>query len=205
MPYPPPPFHQKWIFCSYFFTLPLYMTGELWTSLFFWHQDIRVTYFQSSALSFVLTHSQLLNIMILKFNCPVLLDLLGNIFPYCPAVGAVQKINSSSIDLPGRSVLRPPDFPRAQAIFHCISLLSSNYRYNTLSGTHSDKATYIQRDKEFRKKMKVKKGKNSFRQKTGKRQVLLLFYKNSWYLFTDSQIQIPPFLDIFQNSCFQIF
>ena len=25
---------------------------------------------------------------------------MGNIFPYCPAVGAIRKINSSSIDLP---------------------------------------------------------------------------------------------------------
>ena len=45
-------------------------------------------------------HSQLLNIIILKFKSPVLLNLLGNIFRYCPAVGAVQRINPSNIDLP---------------------------------------------------------------------------------------------------------
>ena len=49
-------------------------------------------------------HSHLLNIIILKCNSPVLLNLLGNIFPYCPAVGAIQRINSSNIDLPGRSM-----------------------------------------------------------------------------------------------------
>ena len=42
-----------------------------------------------------LQHSQLLNIIILKFNPPVLLNLLCNIFPYCPAVGAIRRINSS--------------------------------------------------------------------------------------------------------------
>ena len=50
-------------------------------------------------------HSQLLNIMILKFNSSILLNLQGIIFPYCPAVGAIQRINSSNIDLPGRSML----------------------------------------------------------------------------------------------------
>ena len=50
-------------------------------------------------------HSQLLNIIILKFNPPVLLNLLGNIFPHCPAVRAIQRINYSNIDLPGRSTL----------------------------------------------------------------------------------------------------
>ena len=50
-------------------------------------------------------HSQLLQIIILKFNPPVLLNLLGNIFPYCPAVKAIRRINSSSIDLPRRSML----------------------------------------------------------------------------------------------------
>ena len=50
-------------------------------------------------------HSQLLNTIILKFTSPVLLNLLGNIFPYCPAVEAILIINSSSIDLPGRSRL----------------------------------------------------------------------------------------------------
>ena len=46
-------------------------------------------------------HSQLLNIIILKFFSPVLLNLQGNMFLYCPAVKAIQKINSSSINLPG--------------------------------------------------------------------------------------------------------
>ena len=50
-------------------------------------------------------HSQLLNIIILKFYPPVLLNQLGNIFLYCPAVGAIRRINSSNIDLPGRSML----------------------------------------------------------------------------------------------------
>ena len=50
-------------------------------------------------------HSQVLNIIILKFNPPVLLNLLGNIFPYCPAVGPIRRINSYNIDLPGRSML----------------------------------------------------------------------------------------------------
>ena len=103
-------------------------------------------------------HSQVLNIIILKFNSPVMLNLMGNIFPYCPAVGAIWRINSSNIDLPGNQCwichweclycdlsreiqwniawalwkspgLRPQDFPWAQAIFHCISLLLSQYRY----------------------------------------------------------------------------
>ena len=52
-----------------------------------------------------LKYSQLLNIKILKFNSPVLLNLLSNNFPYCPAVGAIRRINSSNIDLPGRSIL----------------------------------------------------------------------------------------------------
>ena len=33
----------------------LCMTGELWTSSFFWHQDIRVTQLQSSAMTFIFT------------------------------------------------------------------------------------------------------------------------------------------------------
>ena len=49
--------------------------------------------------------SQLQNIIILTFNPPTLLNLLGNIFPYCPPVGAIPRINSSNIDLPGRSML----------------------------------------------------------------------------------------------------
>ena len=94
-------------------------------------------------------HSQLLKVIILKFNSPALLNLLGNIFPYCPAVGAIRRINSSNIDLQEgqcRSCnweclysdlswdirwniawdlvkslgLCPWDFPRAQAIFHRI-------------------------------------------------------------------------------------
>ena len=44
-------------------------------------------------------HSQLLKIIILKSNSPVLLNLPGNIFPYCPAVRAIRKINSSNIHL----------------------------------------------------------------------------------------------------------
>ena len=44
-------------------------------------------------------HSQLLNIIILKLNSSVLLNLLGNIFPYCPAVRAKRRINSSNICL----------------------------------------------------------------------------------------------------------
>ena len=46
-----------------------------------------------------ISHAQLLNIIILKFNSPVLLNLLGNIFPYCPAVGAIWRIKFSNIDL----------------------------------------------------------------------------------------------------------
>ena len=49
--------------------------------------------------------ASILNIIILKFYTPVLLNLLGNIFPYCPAVEAIRRINSSSIDFPGRSIL----------------------------------------------------------------------------------------------------
>ena len=104
-------------------------------------------------------HSQLLNFIILKFNFPVLLNILGNIFPYCPVVGAIGRINSSNIDLKeghcwscnweclyfdlsldiqwniawalGKYLrLCPRDFPRTQVIFHCISLLSSQYRFS---------------------------------------------------------------------------
>ena len=47
----------------------------------------------------------ILNIIILKFTSPVMLNLLGNIFPYCPAVESIQRINSSSINLTGRLLL----------------------------------------------------------------------------------------------------
>ena len=50
-------------------------------------------------------HSQLLNIIVLKFNSPILIILLGSIFPYCPAVKAIRRINSSSIDITGGSML----------------------------------------------------------------------------------------------------
>ena len=46
-----------------------------------------------------LSHSQLLNIIVLKLNSPVLLNLLGNIFLYCPAVGAIQRNTYFNIDL----------------------------------------------------------------------------------------------------------
>ena len=46
----------------------------------------------------------------MKFNSPVLLNLLGNIFLYCPAVAAIQRINIESI--------------------YCISLLLSQYRFS---------------------------------------------------------------------------
>ena len=39
-----------------------------------------------------LTHSQLLNNVILKFNFQALLNQLGHIFPYCPAVGPIRRI-----------------------------------------------------------------------------------------------------------------
>ena len=106
-----------------------------------------------------ISHSQLLNIIILKFNSPVLLNLMGNIFPYCPAVGAIRRIKSSNIDLQEGQcwscyweclycdssqdiqwniayafgkflVLRPWDFPWAQAILYRISLFSSQYRFS---------------------------------------------------------------------------
>ena len=44
-------------------------------------------------------NSQLLNIKILKFNSSVLLNQLGNIFPYCPVDRAIRRINYSNIDL----------------------------------------------------------------------------------------------------------
>ena len=50
-------------------------------------------------------HSQLLNISVSKFTSPVLLNLLGNILPYCTAVQEIRRTNSSSIDLLGRSML----------------------------------------------------------------------------------------------------
>ena len=50
-------------------------------------------------------HSQLLHMIKLKFTPPVLLNLLCSIFHYCPALKAIQRFNSSSIDFPGRSML----------------------------------------------------------------------------------------------------
>ena len=50
-------------------------------------------------------HCQLLNILIFKFNTPVLLNQLGIIFPYCPVDRAIRRIDSFSIDLPGRLML----------------------------------------------------------------------------------------------------
>ena len=44
------------------------------------------------------------SIIILKFNPPILLDLPGNVIPYCPAVGAIWKINSSNDDFTGKSM-----------------------------------------------------------------------------------------------------
>ena len=128
-------------------------------------------------------HSQLLNNVILKFNSLILLHLLGNIFPYCPAVGAIRRINSSNTNLPGRSMLDfnweclycdssqkipwnrawalrnssglcPRVCPRAQAIFHRKSLLSSQYRYsdfhlrtiaNNIASTQTPLNTYLAR------------------------------------------------------------
>ena len=39
----------------------LCMTGELWPRRFIWHQDIRVTYCQSSAMSFIFSHYSFCN------------------------------------------------------------------------------------------------------------------------------------------------
>ena len=50
-------------------------------------------------------HYQLLKIIILKFYSPVLLCQMGNIIPYCPAVGAIRRINSFNTDLQGKSKL----------------------------------------------------------------------------------------------------
>ena len=103
--------------------------------------------------------SQLLNIEILKSNSPVLLNLLVNIFSYCPAVRVIRRTNSSNIDLQegqfwscnreclycdlsrdiwwniawalGKSLgFCPLDFPGVQAIFHRISLLLSQNRFS---------------------------------------------------------------------------
>ena len=51
-----------------------------------------------------MSHSQFLNTIILKFNSLVLLNLLSNIFSYCPSVGEIRRINSSSIDPQGWSM-----------------------------------------------------------------------------------------------------
>ena len=104
-------------------------------------------------------HSQLINRIqnILNYwtlyTSPVLINILGNIFPCCPSVGALWRINYFNIDIQegqccncdsswdirwniawalGKSIgLCPRDFLRAQAIYHCISLLSSQYRFST--------------------------------------------------------------------------
>ena len=60
---------------------------------------------QQKAWEWNIPHSQLHNIVILKLNSPILLNLLGNIMPYGPAVGAIRRINSFNIDLQGRSIL----------------------------------------------------------------------------------------------------
>ena len=61
-------------------------------------------HYQIKQNSYIL-HSQLLNIIILKFTSPVLLNLLGNIFMYFPAAEGMQRVHSSSIYLQGRSML----------------------------------------------------------------------------------------------------
>ena len=52
-----------------------------------------------------IVHSKLLNNVILKLNSSVMLNHLGNIFLYGPVDRAIRRINSSNIDLPGRSML----------------------------------------------------------------------------------------------------
>ena len=50
-------------FLKMVFVLPstLCMTGELWPRRFIWHQDIRVTHCQSSAMSFIFTQYSFFN------------------------------------------------------------------------------------------------------------------------------------------------
>ena len=43
------------------FPSTLCMTGELWPTRFIWHQDIRVTHCQSSAMSFIFTQYSFCN------------------------------------------------------------------------------------------------------------------------------------------------
>ena len=60
---------------------------------------------QYTSMNYINIYSQLLSIIILKFNSSALLNLSGNIFPYCPAVGAIRRTNFFNIDLPGWSML----------------------------------------------------------------------------------------------------
>ena len=71
----------------------------------FWEKENLCIYKFINIFSQLFNHSQLLNIIILKFNSSVLLNLMGNMFLYCQAVEAIQRINSSSIDHPERSML----------------------------------------------------------------------------------------------------
>ena len=117
---------KKIIFWFLFF-----LSWQLWqfNSLYVWTVLTTLTVWTYAHLKGSTFHSQLLNIVILKFNSSVLRNQLGNIFPYCPVDRAIRRINSSNprkvnaeniIDI----------LPWAQAIFHCITLPSSQYRYS---------------------------------------------------------------------------
>ena len=71
----------------------------------FWEKENLCIYKFINIFSQLFNHSQLLNIIILKFNSSVLLNLMGNMFLYCPADEAIRRINSSSIDHQERSML----------------------------------------------------------------------------------------------------
>ena len=132
------------------------MTCDMWhMTCDVWHVTHDMRHVSQNFSMASMEHSQLLNIIILKLYSPVFLTLLCNIFLYCPAVGAIHRVNPSNIDLQegqccscnweclncDSSRDRQSNIawalwkslwlcPRAHAIFHCISLLLQQYRFS---------------------------------------------------------------------------
>ena len=88
------------IFFKDTYILPLVLTS------IYYHSNVAVLGFfmVDSEMNklFLLDHFLLLKYVILKLSSSVLLNRLGNIFPYCPVDRAIRRINYSNIDLQER-------------------------------------------------------------------------------------------------------
>ena len=61
----------------------LWMTGELWLRRFIWHQDIKVTHCQSSAMSFIFKQYSFRNSFRHGLICPFVWLMWSYYLPYC--------------------------------------------------------------------------------------------------------------------------